>query len=154
MARDRNRVRLVAQAREENIGIARALAAQVAASLEFTLPELEELRIAVSEAVSNAVLHAYAPDADDATPEFALTLEVVDGTLSVEVRDDGRGIADVAAARRAEFSTLEGHLGLGFAFMEAMTDELRVESAPGGGTVVRMRKRPHGAVAEPDPAAR
>jgi stage II sporulation protein AB (anti-sigma F factor) len=146
---ERNRVRLVAAAREENVAIARSVAAQVATLLDFTLPELEELRIAVSEAVSNAVLHAYGPDGADGEVEITFALDAE--ALDVEVRDAGRGIDDVEKARQAEFSTLEGHLGLGFAFMEAMTDELSVQSAPGRGTVVHMRKRPHGAPPEPGP---
>lgn len=156
MAPDVNRVRLVLDAREENVGVARAVAAQVAAALDFTLPELEELRIAVSEAVSNAVLHAY-PDASrqGAAPQVEVAIAVGGGAASIEVTDVGRGIADVAAARRAEYSTLEGHLGLGFAFMEAMADELEVESTVGAGTRVRLVKRPHApASAQPDHAPR
>jgi stage II sporulation protein AB (anti-sigma F factor) len=144
VAPEGNRVRLVLDAREENVAVARAVAAQVAAALDFTLPELEELRIAVSEAVSNAVLHAYPRAAGEAPGEVEVDIALRDGEVSIDVRDTGRGIEDVEAARRAEYSTLEGHLGLGFAFMEAMTDEMEVETAVGGGTCVRFVKRPHG----------
>ncbi len=144
MAAESNRVRLEFPALEENVAVARSVAAQVAAVLDFTLPELEELRVAVSEAVSNAVLHAY-----DGPGEGGVVMEVrvEAGAVTVEVTDRGRGIADVDAARAAEYSTLEGHLGLGFAFMEAMSDRLEVESGPSHGTRVRLVKRPHGAAA-------
>ena len=130
--RQENRVLLVLLALEENVAVARAVVVTIAANLPFTLPEVEELRIATSEAVSNAVLHAYGEAGGEIEVE-TLVLPGDEGVV-VEVRDHGRGIADLEAARRPEHSTLDGHLGLGFAFMQAMSDQLDVESAPGKGT--------------------
>ena len=141
MAPDTNRLRLTIDAREENVAVARATVAAACAHLAFTLPEVEELRIAASEAVSNAVLHAYEPGARG---EVEVAIEIAEDAITVRVRDWGRGIADPTEARRPEVSTLEGHLGLGFAFMEAMSDELEVESAVGEGTTVTLRKRARG----------
>lgn len=140
MAPEPNRLRLRFAAREENVAIVRALVAAAAAALPFTLPEVEELRIAASEAVSNAVLHAYDTDVPG---EVEMALEIGGDAIVVVVRDWGRGIEDVADARRPEVSTLDGHLGLGFAFMEAMSDELSVVSRSGEGTTVSIVKRVH-----------
>ena len=135
-------------ARQGNVGVVRVAVAAFASALPFTLPELEELRVAVSEAAGNVVLHAY-PDPDaagggDAGGEMTVRARITGGALVVEVSDTGRGIADVAAARQPEFTTSRDpeHLGLGFTFMERFTDALDVESAPGRGTRVRMTKRP------------
>lgn len=130
-------------ARAENVALLRVSVAAFAGGLPFTLPEIEELKVAVSEAATNCVLHAYEP----ASPgRIELRAHHRDGRLLVEVRDRGRGIADVAQARQAAYTTSSDpeHLGLGFSFMEQFTDELEVASAPGEGTTVRLHKRPRG----------
>lgn len=136
-----NRVTMRLPAREENVAVTRATVAAMASQLPFSLSELEELRIAVSEAVTNVVLHAY-PEDGPGQIELALTVDSDAQRIEVEIRDRGRGIEDLESARRPEVSSLEGHLGLGFAFMESMTDEVHVESAPNLGTVVRFAKGP------------
>lgn len=136
-----NRVRMRFPALEDNVAVARAAAAALASQLPFSLSELEELRIAVSEAVTNAVLHAYPPGTQGEV-ELLLAIDPDAERMDVEVRDEGTGIFDLDRARRPEVSTLEGHLGLGFAFMESMSDTLSVESGPGRGTVVRFAKCP------------
>lgn len=123
----------------ENVGIARVAVAALAGQLPFTLSELEEIKVAVSEAVTNAVVHGYGH------PHGVVTIRAEhDGVrLLVEIADTGRGIADVEQARQPAFSTDPERMGMGFAFMEAFMDRVEVESAPGRGTVVRMFKRPH-----------
>ena len=123
----------------ENVGIARVAVAALAGQLPFTLSELEEIKVAVSEAVTNAMVHGYGG------PDGLVTVRAEhDGIrLLVEVVDAGRGIADVEQARQPAFSTDPERMGMGFAFMEAFMDRVEVESAPGRGTVVRMYKRPH-----------
>lgn len=135
-----NAIELRLPAREGNVGIARVAVAAFAAALPFTLAELEELRVAVSEAAGNVVLHAYRSGGD-----MVIRGQIRDGEIRIEVADAGRGIEDVAAARQAEFTTSGDpeHLGLGFTFMEQFMDEVEVDSAPGHGTRVRMCKRPH-----------
>lgn len=136
-----NRVRVRFPALEVNVAVARAAAAALASQLPFSLGELEELRIAVSEAVTNAVLHAY-PAGTRGDIDLLLSVDPEAERMEVEVRDEGIGIFDLENARRPEVSTLDGHLGLGFAFMESMSDDLSVDSAPGRGTVVRFAKCP------------
>ncbi|ADU51254.1 anti-sigma regulatory factor, serine/threonine protein kinase [Thermaerobacter marianensis DSM 12885] len=122
----------------ENVGVARVAVAAFAAQLPFTLSELEEIKVAVSEAVTNAVVHGYGHGQGVVTVRAGH-----DGhRLWVEVADSGRGIADIEQARQPAFSTDPERMGMGFAFMEAFMDQVDVESVPGAGTVVRLYKRP------------
>ncbi len=126
-----------------NAELCRLTVAVFAAELPFTLGEIEQLKVAVAEAVGNCILHAYPGEPG----RIALRARLADGAVVVDVEDWGRGIADVALARQPSYttSTDPDHVGLGFAFMEQFTDALEVVSAPGRGTLVRMRKRPaHG----------
>lgn len=122
----------------ENVGIARVAVAAFAGQLPFTLSEIEEIKVAVSEAVTNAIVHGYGH------PHGIVTVraEHNGSRLLVVVRDRGRGIEDVEQARRPAFSTDPERMGMGFAFMEAFMDEVGVESAVGEGTTVRLYKRP------------
>jgi len=121
-----------------NVGVARVAVAAFAAQLDFTWAELEELKVAVSEAVTNAVVHGYRGTGGP----VRIRASHEDGALVVTVEDQGSGIADVAQARQTSYSTDPDRMGLGFTFMESFTDELDVWSQPGVGTTVRMRKRP------------
>jgi len=123
--------------RPENVGLCRVAVATFAANLGFTLPEIEEIKVAVSEAVSNVVVHAY-PGADG---PIALRCDAREDGIAIAVRDAGVGIADVAQARQASFSTDPERMGLGFVFMESFSDEFSVESEPGKGTRIEMVKR-------------
>lgn len=136
---------LCISAHPDNLAFARAVVAAFAARLPFTLEEIEDIKLAVSEMVANAVIHAYR----GGTPgPVWVAGRVVDGTLEVVVEDHGQGMPDVAKAREAGYSTLGGeHLGIGFSVAETYMDQVLVESVPGEGTCVRMRKRP--AVDEP-----
>lgn len=135
-----NRMALEVPSLPANAELCRVAAAVFAAGLPFTLGEIEQLKVAVSEAVGNCVLHAYA----DGQGRVALRAWFEGGAVVVEVEDWGRGITDVAEARQPSFTTSKDpdHVGLGFAFMEQFTDALDVISTPGRGTLVRMRKRP------------
>lgn len=126
--------------RAENVAFARAAAAMFASQLDFTLDELDEIKVAVSEAVSNAVVHAY-PDADGVVKlEIGLS---DDGAFVLQVIDKGIGIADVEAALQAQWTTQpEERMGLGFTFMQEYMDKLDVLSTVGVGTRVIMRKTP------------
>ncbi|PZN07392.1 MAG: anti-sigma F factor [Bacillota bacterium] len=122
----------------ENVGIARVAVAAFAGQLPFTLSEIEEIKVAVSEAVTNAIVHGYGH------PHGIVTVraEHNGSRLLVVVRDRGRGIEDVEQARQPAFSTDPERMGMGFAFMEAFMDEVGVESAVGEGTTVCLYKRP------------
>ena len=134
-----NRVIVELAAIPENVGVARLMAAMVAAQADFTVAEVDEVKLAVSEAVTNAIVHGYR---GDARRTVRLEATLADGTLEIVVADDGRGIEDVELARQAAVTSDPERMGLGFSFMEAHMDEVRVESAVGRGTRVTMRKRP------------
>jgi stage II sporulation protein AB (anti-sigma F factor) len=123
--------------RSENVGIARVAAAAFSAQIEFTLPEIEEIKVAISEAVSNAVIHGYS----DQEGQIELSMELYETHLEYTVVDWGKGIADVEQARQPAWSTEPERMGLGFVFMESFMDEIEVTSALGKGTTVRMVKK-------------
>ncbi len=141
---DQERVIVELPSRAENVALARVIVTAFAARLDFTVPETEEISVAVSEAVSNCVIHGY-----QGGPGI-IRLELADagGRLEVVVADQGKGIADVEQARQPAFTTCEDRMGLGFVFMESFMDELIINSEPGRGTVVTMRKRPERGAAD------
>jgi stage II sporulation protein AB (anti-sigma F factor) len=104
---------------------------------DITVSTLDEIKVAVSEAVSNAIIHGYD---NDATKTVRMQVWQYPAALVVQVRDDGVGIEDVRRAMEPDYTTGVEHLGLGFAFMNSFMDELWVESAPGCGTTVTMLK--------------
>ena len=132
----KNQIQMIFDVWEENVGIARVTAASFASQLEFTLSELEEIKVAVSEAVSNAVIHAY-PKCEG---KVELSMMIEDSSVIYEVRDHGIGIADIKKAREADFSSQDERMGMGFVFMESFMDRVTVESVVDQGTVVRMVK--------------
>jgi len=123
----------------ENVGFARSAAAVFASRLDFTLDELDDIRMAVSEAVTNAVVHAY----ENGPGIVRITAEVAGGQLVITVEDRGKGIPDVEWAKQPANTTApDEHLGLGFHFIGVCMDGYDVESRVGGGTRIRMVKRP------------
>ena len=122
-----------------NEGFARAAVSAFASQLDPTLEELGDLRTAVSEAVTNAIVHAY----PDSIGRILLRLRIPEeNTLEITVRDWGRGIEDVEKAMRPLYTTGgEERSGMGFTIMDSFTDKLRVRSQPGKGTSVTMRKK-------------
>ncbi len=134
-----NEMKLEFLSRSANEALARSAVSQMAAQLDPTLEELGDIKTSVSEAVTNAVVHAY-PDRLGVVHLKARILE--GGILEVTVRDRGIGIEDVEEARAALFTTGgEERSGMGFTIMESFMDKLKVRSAPGRGTTVVMRKR-------------
>ena len=133
-----NEMRLTFLSRSANEGFARAAVAAFAAQLDPAVDELADLRTAVSEAVTNAIVHAYPHSLGSIT----LTVKLYDnGCVWVRVRDKGCGIPDVEQAMEPLYTTGgEERSGLGFSVMQSFTDKLRVRSAPGKGTTVTMEK--------------
>ena len=125
--------------RSANEGFARTAAACFAAQLDPTLDEVNDIKTAVSEAVTNAIVHAY----PDSIGQVVVKVRICpDQVLEVTVRDHGRGIPDVEKARQPMFTTGgEERSGMGFTIMESFMDRLVVRSTPGRGTTVVMRKR-------------
>ena len=133
-----NEMKVTFLSRSANEGFARAAVAAFAAQLDPAVDELADLRTAVSEAVTNAIVHAY----PDRLGVVTLTVKLFEnGKIQVQVKDKGRGIPDVAKAMEPLFTTGgEERSGLGFSVMESFTDRLRVRSAPDKGTTVTMEK--------------
>ena len=134
-----NQVTLEFPSRSANEGFARTAAACFAAQLDPTLEEINDIKTAVSEAVTNAIVHAY----PDTLGRVSVKLRIrEDRILEIVVKDWGVGIADVDQARTPLFTTgSEERSGMGFTIMESFMDTLRVRSAPGKGTTVTMARR-------------
>ena len=134
-----NQVALEFPSRSANEGFARTAAACFAAQLDPTLEEVNDIKTAVSEAVTNCIVHAY----PDTLGKILLKLRIREGgTLEIVVKDWGVGIADVEQARTPLFTTgNEERSGMGFTIMESFMDTLKVRSAPGRGVVVTMARK-------------
>ena len=125
--------------RSANEALARAVVACFAAQLDPTLDELGDIKTAVSEAVTNCIVHAYR---DTIGPITIRCRVLPDNVLDILVKDKGCGIADVAEARKPMFTTGgEERSGMGFTIMESFMTSLRVTSRPGRGTSVHMKRR-------------
>ena len=133
-----NEMKMTFLSRSANEGFARAAVAAFAAQLDPAVDELADLRTAVSEAVTNAIVHAY----PDRLGVVTLAVRLYEnGKIQVQVKDKGRGIPDVDKAMEPLYTTGgEERSGLGFSVMESFTDRLRVRSAEGKGTTVTMEK--------------
>ena len=130
-----NEVKLDFPSTSANEGFARGVAACFATQLDPTLEELGDIRTAVSEAVTNAIVHGY----PDTLGKITLRMRIYeDNLLEVQVKDRGVGIPDVAKARQPMFTTGGEER---FTIMESFMDAIRVTSAPGRGTAVTLRKR-------------
>jgi stage II sporulation protein AB (anti-sigma F factor) len=134
-----NTVKVEFESHSANEAFARSCAACFAAQLDPTLEELGDLKTAVSEAVTNAVVHAYPRELG----RILLKLRILEGNvLEVTVKDWGCGIPDVEKAMEPLYTTGgEERSGMGFSIMDCFTDLLRVRSTPGKGTTVVMRKK-------------
>lgn len=134
-----NRMVLEFESRSQNESFARTVVAAFAASLDPTIEELADIKTAVSEAVTNSIIHGYA----DCVGMITMRCGICGNMLTVEIEDQGVGIENIPKAMEPLYTTrpeLE-RSGMGFSFMEAFMDELEVESAVGKGTLVRMKKR-------------
>ena len=134
----RNEMELVFDSRSVNEGFARVAVAAFLTQLNPTLEEVSDVKTAVSEAVTNAIIHGYEKEIQ----KIYIRCRLTEDTLYIEVEDKGKGIEDIPKAMEPFFTTkpeLE-RSGMGFAFMEAFMDSVEVESAPGVGTKVTMKK--------------
>lgn len=140
-----NHVTLEFPAIAQNVEFARVAVACFASQIDsFTMEEIDDIKLIVSEAVSNVVLHGY-----DSPGGVVRVRAVIEGNvLTITVEDTGRGIADVEQARRPAFTTSPDRMGMGFTIMEALSDSLDVSSRPGAGVRVTMTKAPRMAGSE------
>lgn len=133
-----NEMELVFDSRSENEGFARVAVAAFMTQMNPVLEEVSDVKTAVSEAVTNAIIHGYGEEAG----KIRVRCRIQGRELYIEVADRGAGIEDIDRAMQPLFTTRPelDRSGMGFAFMEAFMDELEVASAPGEGTTVNMKK--------------
>lgn len=140
-----NEFKMTIDSKSVNESFARTTVATFVSQLDPTLDEISDIKMAVSEAVTNCIVHAY-PERVGKIYITAAILE--DNKVRISVRDKGCGIIDVKQAMEPLFTTLGGErAGLGFAVMESFTDKITVRSKPEKGTVVTMYKRINGRAA-------
>lgn len=127
------------ESRSVNEGFARVTVSSFAAQLDPTLEELSDVKTAVSEAVTNCIVHAYG----NSSGKIYIYACVYDnGTIRIRIKDRGCGIEDVKRAMQPLYSSLGGErAGLGFAVMESFMDKVKVRSTVGKGTSVTLEKR-------------
>ncbi|MCK9525999.1 MAG: anti-sigma F factor [Limnochordia bacterium] len=134
----KNWIKLEIPSDTRNVAFARTAVALFASQLDWTLDELEDIKVAVSEAVSNSVIHGYA------LQEGLVIMEVSyhGSELRIVVEDFGKGIADIEAAQEVGYTSIpEERMGLGFTFMHEYMDEVMVASELERGTKITMIKR-------------
>ena len=150
----KNEMELTFDAISSNEGLARVAVAAFVSRVNPTMEEISDVKTAVSEAVTNAIIHGYGnlegykrrgvPAAESGRRgKVRMQCRLEHGVLNVLIEDRGKGMEDVGKAMEPLYTTrpdLE-RSGMGFSFMEAFMDDLQVESAPGVGTIVRMQKK-------------
>ncbi len=139
MRKPQNEMKLIVKSYSINESFARVAVSAFAAQLDMTIEELSDIKTAVSEAVTNAIVHGY----KDKIGNIYITCGVYDNSLiRIKIRDCGCGIEDIKKAMEPMYSSLGGdRAGLGFSVMECFTDRLKVSSKPGKGTTVILEKR-------------
>ena len=143
MKRMINEMKLRLPAVSENESVCRSAISSFAATLDPTVEELGDIRLAVSEAVTNCIVHAYRDLGEGEVGYVYISVRLYDTReISVEISDNGCGIEDVARALTPSFTTGDAseRSGMGFLVMQNFTDSLSVKSRPGRGTSVLMRK--------------
>lgn len=133
-----NEMQVIFDSRSSNESFARVTVASFMTALNPTVEEVSDVKTAVSEAVTNAIIHGYESEIHN----IYIRCRTEGQTLYLEVRDEGKGIEDIKQAMEPLFTSkpeLE-RSGMGFSFMEAFMDKLEVESSPGMGTIVKMEK--------------
>ena len=133
-----NEMEIRFDSRSVNEGFARVAVASFMTQLNPTVEEVADVKTAVSEAVTNSIIHGY----ENEIHKVSIRCRIEDNVFSVEVCDKGRGIENIEEAMRPMFTTKpeQERSGMGFSFMEAFMDTVEVESEPGKGTKVKMKK--------------
>lgn len=132
-----NQITLLMASKSQNEALARTVVAAFIAHLDPSLEVLSDIKTAVSEAVTNAVIHGY----KNGNGEIILAMSLESKVLSISVSDKGIGIDDIEAAMKPLFTTTDPEMeraGMGFTVMESFMDSVKVTSAPGQGTTVEM----------------
>lgn len=134
-----NKFSLTVLSRSANEGFVRSAVAAFAAQLDPTLEEISDIKTAVSEAVTNCIVHAYR----DTLGKVYINSEIYDnGVIKIKIRDTGCGIENIEKAMEAFYTTVGGErAGLGFAVMQSFMDSIKVRSKVGVGTTIVLSKR-------------
>ena len=137
-----NEFAMVLAAKSENESFARQTVSAFVAQLDPTVPELADIRTAVSEAVTNCIIHGYRGVKTNCTIYITAKL-FSDRSLSIKIRDKGCGIENIEQCRQPLYTTDPGgeRGGMGFVIMESFCDRIRVHSVPGKGTTVTLYKK-------------
>lgn len=133
-----NNMRIEFDAKSENESFARVVVAAFVTQLDPTLEEISDIKTAVSEAVTNSIIHGY----ESEKGKVHMACKIVDNELTIEVYDEGKGIEDIELAREPLYTSkpeLE-RSGMGFTLMESFMDEIIVNSSKNKGTSVKMKK--------------
>jgi len=134
-----NEMKLEFPSKSQNESFARSVVAAFVAQLDPTIEELAEIKTAVSEAVTNAIIHGYSCEIGN----VVIVSRIFGDTVEIEVKDFGVGIADIELARQPLYTSkpeLE-RSGMGFTVMETFMDKVEIESLPWKGTTIRMTKQ-------------
>ncbi|MBQ9737380.1 MAG: anti-sigma F factor [Clostridia bacterium] len=134
-----NYMKLEVPAKSVNEAFVRAVVSAFAVQLDLSIEELADIKTAVSEAVTNSIVHGYA----NMKGIIKIVCRVIDNFFEVEISDFGVGIEDIGMAMQPLFTTMPEaeRSGMGFTVMQTFMDELSVKSTPGEGTVIKMKKR-------------
>lgn len=133
-----NEMKLEFLSKSNNEAFARIAVAAFASQLDPTLEELADIKTAVSEAVTNCIIHGY----EDMEGIVKIECQIYDNTIEIEISDSGKGIEDIKTAREPLYTSKPNleRSGMGFTIMESFMDEMKVESILGMGTKVTMKK--------------
>ena len=134
-----NYMKISFPAKSENERLARTVCAAFVIELDPTVEEMTEIKTAISEAVTNAIIHAYSNE----NGMIEIIAQIEENEVTYTIRDEGCGIADIEKAKEPLFSGSDDseRSGMGFSIMEAFMDELEIESVVRGGTKIIMKKR-------------
>lgn len=132
----KNYVRFEFSSLPENVSFARSCVGAFASQLDCTLEDIEEIKLVVSEAVSNSIIHGYN---NEPGQKIEVMVSIYDnGSLEIVIKDYGKGIENIEQAMEPTYSSDPARMGLGFTFMRSFMDEMDVISQPGEGTSVRL----------------
>ena len=138
--RDTNTVSIVLPGKPEFLLLARLATTGVGLRADLTMDDIEDLKVAVAEACTNVINHAFNDSVKPGDRKIQVQLTAGKGEMTVEIEDEGQGF-DPKELERSKRDGLDGQGGLGFGLMKELTDSFRVERAPGSGTRVIMVKR-------------
>lgn len=135
-----NEMKLIIKSRSINEAFARSAVGAFVATLDPTVDELGDIKTAVSEAVTNCIVHGYSESINDI---YITAATYADNRVVIRIKDKGRGIEDIERAMEPMFTTCHSgeRAGLGFAVMQSLCDAVRVSSKPGRGVTVTLTKK-------------